>query len=70
MDRGVVKGIGLCYFNQKQIEDVLKHCRIKPVVVQLESHPYFQNDELIKFCQNNRLQVVAVAPLGDGDLAE
>lgn len=70
VDRGVVKGIGLCHFNQKQLEDILKNCRIKPVVVQLECHPYFQNNEMIKFCQNNRLQVVSLAPLGDGDLAE
>lgn len=67
---GTVKCLGLSNFNISQCEDVLKNCNIKPVVNQIEVHPYFQNDKLVDFCQNNGLVVVAYAPLGSADLAE
>lgn len=70
VSEGLVKGIGLCNFNRRQIEDVLSNSRVKPCAVQIEVHPYFQNDELIKFCQNNGILVIATSPLGDGDLTE
>ncbi len=31
---------------------------------QVEVHPFYQNDEIIKFCQANDIVVTAYAPLG------
>lgn len=70
VDEDLVKGIGLCNFNRSQIEKVLSNSRIKPCAVQMEVHPYFQNEDLIEFCQNNGILVIATSPLGDGDLRE
>lgn len=42
--------IGLSNFNISQIENVLKHCRIKPACLQVEIHPYLQ--QVIKFIRN------------------
>ena len=44
VDRGLVKSIGLSNFNRAQIERVLRVARIKPAVLQIESHPFFAND--------------------------
>lgn len=67
---GVVKSIGLCNFNLTQLQDILKNCAVKPAICQVECHPYFQNDKLVEFCQNNGILVVATSPLGDADLAQ
>ena len=61
---GKVKSIGVSNFNIEQLKDVMANCSIKPVVNQVEVHPYFQNDELIEFCQKNDIVVTAYAPLG------
>jgi diketogulonate reductase-like aldo/keto reductase len=61
--KGAIKGLGLCNFNIAQVEDVLKHCEIKPVAHQIEVHPYFQNDKLINFCHNNNIKIIAYSPL-------
>ena len=46
------------------MEDVLKNCKVKPVVNQVEAHIYFQNSELIKYCQSNEIAVTAYGPIG------
>lgn len=40
--------------------------RIKPAVVQVESHPYLPEWELLEFCRQHGIIVLAFAPLGHG----
>src|SRR5215475_2161161 len=40
--------------------------RIKPAVVQVESHPYLPETELLQFCQEKQIIFLAFAPLGHG----
>jgi alcohol dehydrogenase (NADP+) len=40
--------------------------RIKPAVVQVESHPYLPQTELLKFCREKGIVLLAFAPLGHG----
>ncbi|BHF61988.1 hypothetical protein SprV_0100496900 [Sparganum proliferum] len=61
---GLVRSIGLSNFNEEQIRRVLGCCTIPPAVLQVESHPYFLNDELIRFAQRIGMKVTACAPLG------
>ena len=68
--KGEVKSLGLKNFNMRQIQDVLDNCSIKPAVVQIECHPYFQNSRLIEFCQSKEIQVTVFSPHGSADLAE
>ena len=39
---GKVKAIGLSNFNEKQIQEILDICEVKPAVLQTEVHPYSQ----------------------------
>lgn len=44
--------------------DCLAYAKIKPAVNQIETHPYFQRDSLVKFCQKHGVAVTAHTPLG------
>ena len=46
VDLGLVRTIGFSNFNSKQITEVIKNCRVKPAILQVESNPRFQNTSL------------------------
>lgn len=62
--RGLVRSIGLANFNKKQILRILECCDIPPAVLQVESHPYFLNEEIINFARSSGMQVTAYAATG------
>ena len=66
---GKVKAIGLSNFNEKQIEEILDICEVKPAVLQTEVHPYSQEKELKKFLAKEGIIIQAWYPLGHGDKA-
>lgn len=64
---GKVKAIGLSNFNEKQIQEVLDICEVKPAVLQTEVHPYSQEKELKRFLAKEGMVIQAWYPLGHGD---
>lgn len=64
VDEGKVKGIGLSNFLPHHIENLIEHCRILPVVDQLEIHPGYSQEAAIAYCQAHDIQVQAWSPLG------
>jgi len=64
---GKTRFIGLSNFNISQIKDILQIAKIRPVCNQFEVNPLLQNNELVEFCQQNNIIVVAYAPLGAPD---
>mmetsp|Transcript_4997 Transcript_4997/g.12943 ORF Transcript_4997/g.12943 Transcript_4997/m.12943 type:complete len:373 (-) Transcript_4997:1940-3058(-) len=69
VDAGLVKAIGLSNFNVDQVDEIVTKGRIMPVCNQVECHPYFQQDTLIKACADRNVQVTAYSPLGTGAAA-
>ncbi|UXP32477.1 aldo/keto reductase [Reichenbachiella agarivorans] len=61
---GLTKHIGVSNFNSKKIKRINKSSKIKIEVNQVESHPYLQQGDLLKFCQKNAIILTAYAPLG------
>ena len=45
---------------------IYESARIKPAVVQVESHPYLPEKELLEFCKEKGIILLAFAPLGHG----
>ncbi|KAL9994312.1 putative aldo/keto reductase, aldo-keto reductase, NADP-dependent oxidoreductase [Helianthus debilis subsp. tardiflorus] len=64
VELGLVRAIGLSNFDIPQIREVLKFAKIVPAVNQLELHPFWRQDELVKFCQSKSIHVSAHTPLG------
>ncbi|GAV92241.1 Aldo_ket_red domain-containing protein [Cephalotus follicularis] len=63
---GLVRSIGISNYNVSLTRDCLAYSKVKPAVNQIETHPYFQRDSLIKFCQKHEICVTAHTPLGGG----
>ena len=66
VDGGKCKAIGLSDIGLEQLREIFESARIKPAVVQVESHPYLPQTELLEFCNSNGLVMLAFAPLGHG----
>ncbi len=63
-DAGLTHRIGVCNYNTALIGDLLSYARIKPSMLQIESHPYLTQEKLIRLCQLNDISVTAFSPLG------
>lgn len=64
VDDGLVKHIGVANFPVMLLHDLLSYARIKPVVNQVEIHPYNQQNKLVAYCESRGVHVQAYSPLG------
>ena len=64
--QGRVRAIGVCNFLKHQLEDLMEHAEVIPMVNQMEFHPYLVQQELINFCQQHQIQYEAWSPLIQG----
>lgn len=67
---GRVKAIGVSNFQIHHLEDVMKDAEIKPMVNQVELHPYLSQQELLSFCKEQGIQLEAWSPLMQGQLLD
>lgn len=65
VDAGLVKSIGVSNFSIQELERLLAACRIRPVVNQVECHPYLHQDELRAYMDAKDIRLVAYCPLGN-----
>lgn len=65
--QGKVRSIGVCNFEQSQLEYLLAHCRVAPMLNQIEHTPLQHNQALLDFCSEAGMRVMAWAPLLRGD---
>lgn len=66
VDEGRCKSIGVPDISLETLRELVAVARIKPAVVQVESHPYLPEWELLEFCRQHGIVVLAFAPLGHG----
>ena len=64
VDDGDCRSIGLSDITLDKLREVVAVARIKPAVVEVESHPYLPEWELLEFCQEQGIVLLAFAPLG------
>ena len=66
---GKVKSIGLSNFESERLEEVLAAATINPSVLQVECHPYYQQNDLKKRIAPYNTVIESWYPLGHGDAA-
>src|ERR1700744_4946487 len=64
VDEGHCRSIGLSDIKLEQLREVVAAARIKPAAIQVESHPYLPEWELLEFCREHGIVVQAFAALG------
>jgi aldehyde reductase len=66
VDHGKCRAIGLSDITLDEVKPLYESARIKPAVIQVESHPYLPETELLDFCKEKGIVFLAFAPLGHG----
>ncbi|MBB6247070.1 aldo/keto reductase [Rhodanobacter sp. A1T4] len=66
VDEGRCRAIGLSDITLPKLKEIVAVARIKPAVVQVECHPYLPEWELLDFCRQHGIVLLAFAPLGHG----
>jgi diketogulonate reductase-like aldo/keto reductase len=66
VDDGQCKAIGLSDVSLEKLREIVAAARIKPAVVQVESHPYLPEWDLFDFCREQGIVLLAFAALGHG----
>ena len=66
VDHGKCRAIGLSDITLAGLMPIYESARIKPAVVQVESHPHLPQTELLDFCKQKGIVFLAFAPLGHG----
>jgi diketogulonate reductase-like aldo/keto reductase len=70
LSTGKAKAIGVSNFNIRKLGDLLSKVSVVPAVNQIEAHPYLQQPDLLKFCQDRKIIVEAYSPLGNNQTGE
>lgn len=65
---GKVRSIGLSNFNPNHLDELMGYAEIRPVVNQIELHPFMSQVENIAYNRKYDIQVVGWAPFGQGDI--
>jgi len=66
VDDGHARSIGLSDITLEKLREIVAAARIKPAVVQVESHPYLPEWDLLDFCREHGIVLQAFAALGHG----
>lgn len=61
---GLARYIGMSNMTVKKLTEVLPYCGIKPVLLEMEQHPAFQQPELFAYCRKAGITVIGFCPLG------
>ena len=67
VSEGLVHSIGVSNFSAKKVDDILTYAKVAPSVLQVEVHPYWRQDSLLKYCKEKSIHMTAFSPLGSPD---
>jgi alcohol dehydrogenase (NADP+) len=66
-EKGLTKHIGVSNFSIKKINQITEETGVMPEVVQVESHPFLQQKNLLNFAQEKGIFLTGYCPLGSAD---
>lgn len=64
VDEGRCRSIGLSNVDLPKLREIVEAARIKPAVVEIESHPYLPEWEMLDYCRQQGIVLLAFAALG------
>ncbi|AZH24014.1 aldo/keto reductase [Haloplanus aerogenes] len=62
-DRGLTASLGVCNVDRATLAALVDEARVPPAVVQVECHPYRPQRDLVSWCHERGIRVVAHSPL-------
>lgn len=69
-NEGLVRSIGVCNFHTHHIDEILKVAEHKPVLNQVELHPWLTQDALLEYDTSHKIITQAWSPLARGKILE
>jgi diketogulonate reductase-like aldo/keto reductase len=66
LHQGKARAIGVSNYSIRELNELLDKSDIVPAVNQVEFHPFLYQEELLRFCKNNKIQLEAYSPLTRG----
>lgn len=66
--KGLTRHIGVSNFSIKKLDELSKQSETKPEVNQVEIHPFFTQEKMLRYCRENDIIVTAYSPLGSRHL--
>ena len=66
----MVRAIGVCNFHQSHFELLKTRANIKPMINQIEIHPYLVQKELIEYLNKEQIAIEAWSPLARGRVVD
>jgi alcohol dehydrogenase (NADP+) len=71
VEAGRTAHLGVSNFSRSELRELLSIADIPPAIVQIERHPYLPQSDLVAFCREHDIAVMAHSPLSaEGLLAE
>jgi len=67
VESGLARHIGVSNFSVAKLKQLARVAKRRPGVVQVELHPYLQQNDLVRYCNENDIAVTAYSPLGSRD---
>jgi diketogulonate reductase-like aldo/keto reductase len=64
VETGKAKAIGVSNYSKTYLEQLLKHCKIVPAVNQIENSPQLPQQEVVDFCKEKGIHIMAYSPFG------
>ena len=66
--QGKVRSIGVSNFNPHHLDDLLSYAEIRPVINQIEVHPFLSQEDNVAYNSQLGIQVEGWGPFGQGDI--
>ena len=70
VQKGLIKSIGLSNFNPHHIEALLKYAKVKPVLNQIEIHPYLTQEHNVAATRSYGIAVESWSPLAQAKVMQ
>jgi 2,5-diketo-D-gluconate reductase A len=69
-NEGLIRSIGVCNFHTHHIDEILKVAEHKPVLNQIELHPWLTQDKVLDYDNSHKIVTQAWSPLARGKILE